>query len=177
MDNYSIFIYLCLFEVLLNLFLYFNEIFVSKYYLKKKNLLQMYEKNEKIQLFLNFKKSIFSNFGNIYTFLFKIISHFLPPAMKLFQLNLNSYVKIFPILTQIELLLHEYEIVKVGDIFFDGKKERHKKAIFLSKKIFCFVSKMNNNKTKKKYPYNNIKEWIRDLLDWFKQRSNKHSYN
>lgn len=36
MDNYSIFIYLCLFEVLLNLFLYFNEIFVSKYYLKKK---------------------------------------------------------------------------------------------------------------------------------------------
>lgn len=38
----------------------------------------MYEKNEKIQLFLNFKKSIFSNFGNIYTFLFKIISHFLP---------------------------------------------------------------------------------------------------
>lgn len=99
MDNYSIFIYLCLFEVLLNLFLYFNEIFVSKYYLKKKNLLQMYEKNEKIQLFLNFKKSIFSNFGNIYTFLFKIISHFLPPAMKLFQLNLNSYVKIFPILT------------------------------------------------------------------------------
>lgn len=59
MDNYSIFIYLCLFEVLLNLFLYFNEIFVSKYYLKKKNLLQMYEKNEKIQLFLNFKKNLF----------------------------------------------------------------------------------------------------------------------
>lgn len=99
MDNYSIFIYLCLFEVLLNLFLYFNEIFVSKYYLKKKFTADVWKKWKNTIVSQFQKKSIFSNFGNIYTFLFKIISHFLPPAMKLFQLNLNSHVKIFPILT------------------------------------------------------------------------------
>lgn len=58
MDNYSIFIYLCLFEVLLNLFLYFNEVFVSKYYLKKRIYCRCMKKMKKYNCF-SISKNLF----------------------------------------------------------------------------------------------------------------------